>query len=79
MAGRMKGWPLFRSNLDRVGGPLTAGHQKEVVVTLFHSLLWNIFKICVTGLTEAERPILEFIYPYMIFILADETPNLVGI
>ena len=53
--------------------------SKEVVVTLFHSLLWDIFKICVTGLTEAERPILEFIYPYMIFILADETPNLVGI
>ena len=75
----MKGWPLFRSNLDRVGGPLMAGHQKEVVVTLFHSLLWDIFKICVTGLTEAERPILEFIYPYMIFILADETPNLAGI
>ena len=79
-AGRMKGWPLFRSNLDRVGVQLHDGRpSKEVVVTLFHSLLWDIFKICVTGLTEAERPILEFIYPYMIFILADETPNLVGI
>ena len=53
--------------------------SKEVVVTLFHNPLRDISKICVTGLTEAESPILEFIYPYMIFILADETPNLVGI
>ena len=51
----------------------------EIIVTLFYNLLWDISKICVTSLTEAERPILEFIYPYKIFILAGETPKLVGI
>ena len=79
MAGRMKGWPLFRQQSGPRRWSTDGRPSKEVVVTLFHSLLWDIFKICVTGLTEAERPILEFIYPYMIFILADETPNLVGI
>ena len=73
MAGRMKGWPLFRSDLDRVGGPLMVGHQKRLWYH-FSTVFYEIFskKICVTGLTEAERPILEFIYPYMIFILADK-------
>ena len=51
----------------------------EIIVTLFYNLLWDISKICVTSLTEAERPILEFIYPYKIFILADGTPKLVGV
>ena len=79
MVGRMKGWPLFRQQSAPRRWSTDGRPSKEVVVTLFHSLLWNISKICVTGLTQAERPILEFIYPYMIFILADETLNLVGI
>ena len=33
-------------------------------------MLQGIFKISVTGLSEAERPILEFIYPCKIFVLA---------
>ena len=50
-----------------------AGHQKRLWYH-FSTVFYEIFskKICVTGLTEAERPILEFIYPSKIFMLASE-------
>ena len=56
MAGRVKRWPLFRSNLDHKGGKSSTNGQSVELVTLSHNLLSEASNVFVTGVTSFRKP-----------------------